>query len=927
MNPLRLSSVTRDLAPAYRRGGRALRGALALLVCALLASSPALAKKKKKGSGDAAPAAAEQTEKQDGKSREELLEGTEAISGLFTFHRSPEKLYLEIPEDLIGAPLGFSAVQVRGIGDFNPRGGSLENQLVSWRRVGDHLVLYKESTDFRAREDSPYHYAVGESFPRSPIFNASVERLSDGPMAVIVDASKLFGPDLTEIVPAMVGATVRPEGTILESVKAFEDNVVARVRFRFQKKPGGGSEVEGNAFLRFAGPGRLADGSNFEATVDYNFYRLPADGYQPRYADERIGGFANGHKDYTDIDRRDTAFRHILTRWDLRQADPAAELSPPIKPVVFYLDRSIPEQWRPLVKEGTLWWNRAFEKIGFKDAVQVRDAPEDPDWDPVDIRHSTIYWNLTDNLMFSGLAGPSFSDPRTGQALKAVVYLNGEFFSFARNRYLVYAWWRAPESGSERYVAKPGAATWRESRRQPFFCDRGASFSSQMAFARLVLGSRGVLNAAATPSGAIGEGDGEADRFAREAFLVLVAHEVGHALGFPHNWKASLTSTWDDVESGRATGRPGQTPFSSSVMDYDPIYLAPKGQPQGDYFLRDIGAYDELQVEYLYRPFSGLSAEQEAAELDRIAARAETEPGLIYDGGELSAIDPTTNADDLGDDPLSFAASRLEMIHQEVLPYLPKLVLEEGHDYSHLRAALDSAIFSVALDYVDMTARHVGGQVVTRRLATSAASPEGGPPPIVPISPEENRRALEILGRYVFADGLFALPPETLALMKADLHYDWNYPRRFASDYNLGSRITGIYNAALTELLAPARLARVMDNERRAGGGDRFTLPELFSHLEATAFDGSGGNLSADRRALQRLVVDHFARLVISPQAGVPAEASQVAAWALRSIARRLAGAQGTRGGLDGYSEAHLEHLEAQIKKTLEAGIELPVAG
>ncbi len=345
---------------------RVTRGAAVLLACTLLGSSPSPARKKK-GAGGASPAAAGEVEK-DGKSRDRLLEGTEATSGLFTFHRSPEKLYLEIPEQLIGAPLGFSAVRVRAIGDFSPRGGSLETRLVSWQRVDDHLVLYKESTDFRAREDSPYHHAVSESFPRSPVFKASVERLNDESPPVIIDASKLFGPDLTQIVPAFLGAAAHPEGTVLESVKAFEDNVVARVRFRFQKKPRGGGDGGDNPFQRFAGPDRLPDGRNFEATVDYNFYRLPEDGFRPRYADERIGGFTNSHKD---------------------------------------------------------------------------------------------------------------SDPRTGQALKAVVYLNGEFFSFARNRYQVYAWWRAPEPGSESYFAKAGVL--------------GSRRSSVPASPALLLRPRGVV--------------------------------------------------------------------------------------------------------------------------------------------------------------------------------------------------------------------------------------------------------------------------------------------------------------------------------------------------------------------------------------------------------------------------------------------------
>lgn len=884
--------------------------AASLAVAVFLLAAPVAAKRQPQ-----APAGSEveKTAQDKGKppqTRAELLAGSTAIPGLLTFHRSPEKLYLELPAELLEAPLGFSAALVRAVGDFVPRGSSIETVLVRWSRVGERLVLAKETTDFRAAPGSGFDEAVRESFPRSPVFNAPLVRLSDAPSALLVEASKLFGPGLAQVLSPVAGASPDPDGTILESLRAFPDNVVARVRFRYQVAPNGGDGGGDNPFLRYQRPARLADPRSFEVTVDFHFYRLPESGYRPRPADDRIGAFTRDFKDYTGIDDRDTAFRHVVTRFDLRKADPTAAVSDPIAPIVFYLDRSIPREWRPLVREGALWWNPAFEKAGIRRAIEVRDPPEDPDWDPADLRHNVIYWNLTDDLVFSGLAGPMFADPRTGQALKAVVYLNAEFFSFARHRYLVYAWWRAPEPGTRPATAREELAL---RRRDPFFCDRQASFSSQMAFARLVLGARGVLR----------PGTPEADRFAREAFLELAAHEVGHALGFPHNWKASLAPTWEDVRDNRVSGRQGENPFSTSVMDYDPIYLSPKGRPQGDYFLHGVGAYDELQVEYLYRPFDHLSPEDEARELDRIAAKAETERGLIYDGGELNAIDPTTNADDLGDDPLSFAASRLALIHDEVLPVLPKLVLAEGHDYNHLRAALDSAIFSVALDYVDMIARQVGGQVLLRRVANSPASPAGGDPPIVPISAGEQRRALETLDRHLFAEGLFALPPETLALLKADLQYDWNYPWRFASDYDLGKRVEGLYEAALSTLLEPARLARVRDNERRVAAGQALTLPELFAHLEATAFAGGGVAVGADRRALQRRVVDRFAALALAPPAGTPPEAPQVAAWSLRSIARRLDKAL-AGGGRDAYTEAHFQDLAARIRRTLEARVEVP---
>ena len=143
---------------------------------------------------------------------------------------------------------------------------------------------------------------------------------------------------------------------------------------------------------------------------------MPSNNFNPRYEDQRIGYFTTRVTDLTSSDI--TPYSDLIHKWNLVKKHPQQEISEPVKPITFWIENTTPENLIPYIKEGALAWNEAFEKAGFKNAIEIKEQPENSEWDAGDIRYNVIRWTSSPNPPFGGY-GPSFVNPRTGEIIGA----------------------------------------------------------------------------------------------------------------------------------------------------------------------------------------------------------------------------------------------------------------------------------------------------------------------------------------------------------------------------------------------------------------------------------------------------------------------------------------------------------------------------
>ncbi|MFZ1701592.1 MAG: zinc-dependent metalloprotease [Pyrinomonadaceae bacterium] len=720
-----------------------------------------------------------------------------------------EFLYLvSLPTGVGSNPLGLD------------RGQLGTTKVVAFERAGNKVLLVQPNYDFRATGDAKQKKSVEESFAKSVIWGFKVEAV-DGDR-VLVDATSFFirdahgvGDRINAMRQGNYNFDESRSALYLPNTKGFPKNTEVEATITLS------TNGEANNLVNQVTP----TGKHVTVRERHSFVELPDDNYRPRKFDPRTGGISIRFYDYgTDIN--EDLEKRWIQRFRLEKKDPGAAMSEAVKPIIFYVDSGAPKAIQDALIEGAAWWNQAYEAAGFRNAFQVRVLP--PDADPMDIRYNVINWVHRSTRGWS--IGDSVVDPRTGEVLKGDVTLDSQR---ARQDFLLgtgmLPQYKAGIAGCD-FAALPDV--------DYLAADGSAAEVTAMSYARI---------------------------------RQLSAHEVGHTLGFTHNFAASTY--------GRA-----------SVMDYPaPLVEIKNGKLDlSNAYAVGIGAFDKFQARYAYTQFA--SGANEDVELEKIVEDG-VRNGMLFLGDQdarpANAANPLANLWDNGPDPVAMLKHEMRVRRigldqfgiQNIPTGSPMSELENKFLplYLHHRYQLTAAVKTIGGVYYTHSIRTPNGPVPTtvNETVPAAHQREALKAVLATIQPEE----------LAIPDSVIKILPPTaygyrsgrseLFAKRTDPIFDSIGAAEIAADMTISA------------LLEPSRAARMIDQNARNKANPHFReIVDAFVKATWGSPISANPNLAVVQRAVQSLTVSSLMELAANDRARTQVRA--VATEALRVLGGRL---------------------------------------
>jgi hypothetical protein len=715
-------------------------------------------------------------------------------AGMFKVHRIGSRLLFEIPREQLNKDELLVTEIAKTMLGSGYGGQAVSNRVYRWERRDNRVVLRGVSYEAMADSSMPEYRAVQDANVHPIIAAFNVE--SYGPdSSMVIDVSRLFTQPPAELGPgARVPGTVDATRSWIESATPFVDNVNVYSTLTLASAGGGGGG-RGGAPAPAGGRGATTNNNPSNTIVmSWSFHRLPDVAMMPRLCDDRVGYFSVRFTDYTDENNK-VGTKCYITRYRLEKKDPNAALSEPVKPIVYYLDPATPKKWVPWLIKGIEDWRPAFEAAGFKNAIIGKEAPNDPDWSPEDARYSVVRWlpSTTENA-----SGPHVHDPRSGEIINAHI-------QFYQNvQHLQLSW----------YFTQAAAVDPR-ARKFPF------------------------------PDSLMGR-----------LLEYVLAHEVGHTLGFQHNMKASATYPVDSLRSVSFLRQYGHTP---TLMDYSRFnYLVqPEDNVPLDLLVPGIGPYDKWAVMWGYKPIprtpmvaqqgspsstarrdSYAVASQERAMLDEWAREQDKKPWLRFSTSDAAGSDPGEETEAVGDqDAVKATGWGIKNIKREMAYLIPATVTPtEGYDDLN-------TLYGRLIGQWRTELTHVTNIIGAAESQEKYGSQQGVR--FVPVTRTRQQEAVHFLNENAFKTPTFFVDEDVL--------------RRIEPSGEV-ARIFAAQSGILNSLLANAKLLRISEYESQAKNGNGYSIPEVFSDVRRGLFSelATGAKIDVYRRALQRAYIENL---------------------------------------------------------------------